>query len=104
MGKVHYKFTFNSEIDLPESISFDHMPANIANDNQGNFVIEGNVEGVALDDNDALPVFVTSSGMAGRTWQLEVTFNTKKLIKFPIEGTIKNNGFCTINKRYKVQS
>ena len=103
MGKVHYKFTYNSEIDFPESIEFDGISAGIENDNKDNFVIEGDVTGVALDDEESLPVFVSSSGKKGRTWQLEVTFDSKKLLVFPIEGTINDNGFFTLNKRYKLQ-
>jgi hypothetical protein len=103
MANVKYKFIFNSEIDLPESIEFDGIPADIANDNKGGFIIEGEVTGVSLDSDGKLPVFVTSSGRTGRSWQLEVSFNSKKLLSFPILGTIKNNGFYTLNKRYKIQ-
>jgi hypothetical protein len=46
---------FNSEIDFPESIDFDGISANIKEDNKGDFIIEGNVTGVALDDNKKLP-------------------------------------------------
>jgi hypothetical protein len=103
MGKVHYKFMYNSEIDFPESIEFDGISADLKNDNNGNYVIEGDVTGAALDENAQLPVFVSSSGRAGRTWLLEVTFNTKKLKEYPIQGTINGNGFYTLNKRYKLQ-
>jgi hypothetical protein len=101
MGKVHYKFIYNSEIDFPESIEFDAISADLQNDNKGNYIIEGDVGGPALDLQKKLPVFVTSSGQTGRTWQLEVSFNGNKLKKFPIEGTIEGNGFFTLNDRFE---
>ena len=104
MAKVIYKFTFNSEIDFPESIEFDGVSADLANDNKGDFIIQGEVTGVALDSNDKLPVFVSSSGRTGASWELEVVFTTKKLKTHPIIGVIKDNGFYTLNRRYKLQS
>jgi len=103
MGTVHYKFTYNSDIDFPDSIDFNGIEANTTIDNKGNFIIEGEVKDVELDEENQLPVYVSSSGRTGRTWQLEVLFDSKKLEIYPIEGTIGNNGFCTINKRYKLQ-
>ncbi len=107
MGKVRYKFIFPVEIDMPEAIEFDGMPADIQNDykgkdNSGNFIIMGEVDDAELDGDGKLPVFVSSSGKPFRTWEMEVAYNDRKLKEFPIRGTIKNNGFCTVNKRYIV--
>lgn len=107
MGKVHYKYIFPVEIDMPESIEFDGIPADIQNDfkgkdNSGNFIIMGEVDGAELDEDGKLPVFVLSSGKPFRTWKLEVTYNDRKLKEYPIPGTIKKNGFLTVNERYIV--
>ncbi len=104
MGKVHYKFIYNTEIDFPESIEFDGIKADIDSDNDDNYTIEGDVDGVALDDQSQLPVFVSGSGRTGRSWELEVTFNTKKLKKYPISGIVEENGFYTLNEKYKLQA
>ena len=104
MGTVKYKFTFNSQIDSPESIRFSGISADLQSDYNGDHTIDGSVEGVLLDGNDRLLVFVSSSGRAGRTWELEVSYNSKKLEKFPIKGTIEGNGFYTLNKRYSLTS
>jgi len=104
MAKVIYKFTFNSEIDFPESIEFDGISADIENDNKGDFIIQGEVEEVALDENGKLPIYVSTSGQTGASWELEVTFATRKLNTYPITGTIKGGGFYTLNRRYKLQS
>lgn len=107
MGKVHYKFIFPVEIDMPESIEFDGIPADIQNDfkgkqNSGNFVIMGEVDGAELDEYGKLPVFVSSSGKPFRTWEMEVTYINRKLKEYPIPGTIKSNGFLTVNKSFIV--
>ncbi len=107
MNKVHYKFVFPVEIEMPESIEFDFKPADIQNDykrkdNSGNFIITGEVDGAELDGDGKLPVYVSSSGKPFRTWELEVTYNDRKLKQYPIRGTIKKNGFYTVNKRYIV--
>jgi hypothetical protein len=102
MGKVHYKFTYNQEIDFPEAIEFDGISANLKNDNKGNYVIEGDVNGPEMDQQKKLPIFVSSSGRTGRTWQLEVSFNGNKIKKFPIEGSIMGNGFFTLNDRFEI--
>lgn len=102
MGKVHYKFVYNSEIDFPESIEFDGIPADLKDDTKENFTIEGDVNDAALDSENKLPVFVSSSGRTGRTWNLEVKYDEKKLSIFPILGTIGGNGFYTLNKRYNL--
>jgi hypothetical protein len=107
MGTTDYKFTFPPGIDMPESIEFDGIRADIetdfkGTDGQGNFEISGEVDDTALDSEGKLPVFVTSSGRTGRTWKMWVKWEKRQLKEYPIKGTIGNNGFCNINNKYKV--
>lgn len=110
MGKVHYRFVYNQEIDPPASIEFDTMPADLEADKQdGKFEFEGYVEGAetVLDTATGkrkLLVYVKSSGRVGRSWDLHVTFEGKELEKFPITGTIGGNGYRVINDSYAVKA
>ncbi len=102
MGTVRYKFTYNAQIDFPETIEFAGKKADlIADSTEEGFTIEGNVDNVSLYTDGTLPVYVSTTGMTGRTWELEVTFDGTKIKVFPIKGTI-DGGVLIINKKYKL--
>lgn len=101
MGKVHYKFTYNAQIDFPETIEFAGKKADLDTDSTGSFTIEGDVEDVSLYADGTLPIYVSTTGKTGRTWELEVTFDGTKIKVFPIKGTIKA-GVLIVNKKYKL--
>jgi len=102
MGTVTYKFTYNSEIDFPKQISFNGKDADLASDNNFDFTISGKVKDVSLFTDGKLNIYASTSGRAARTWELEVTYDDRKLSEFPIEGTIKGNGKLILKEGYEL--
>lgn len=104
MGKVYYKFEYNQYIDDPTVISFGGQNADLYNDKQEGYLIEGEVDDVYLRITDnALNIFVESSGRVGQTWTLSVEYDGEELEEYPINGTFEFDDFLTLNENYRLK-
>lgn len=105
MGTVKYKFEFDiNHIEIPDAIKFGNVPADIANDNKQNGVIEGEVSFVPLDDKGRLAVTVRVRGRNPFTWSLSVTYDGKKTKEHPIIRPIPTNDFYAATGKHELES